>query len=92
MHLEQSKIRRNHIPDPQMRDVTRDKLCDGDLGRSAVAINNGKMLDLGMQLLDCLLRAVLVEEAQTDTHRHDRADDQRLRPIADQGRDDGRDE
>ena len=92
VHLEQPQIGGNHIPDPQMHDITRNELCHGDLGRSAVAIDRGKMLDLGMQLLDRLLRAVLVEEAQTDAHRHDRADDQRLRPVADHRRDDRRDE
>ena len=92
MRLDQSQIGRNHIPDPQMHDITRDELRDGDPGRSALAIDNGQMLDLGMQLLDRLLGAVLVEEAQTDAHHHDRADDQRLRQLADRGRDDGRDE
>ena len=92
VHLEQPQIGGNHIPDPQMHDITRDELCHSDLGRSAVAVDRGKMLDLGMQLLDRLLRAVLVEEAQTDAHRHDRADDQRLRQVADHGRDDRRDE
>ena len=92
VHLEQPQIGRNHIADPQMHDITRNQLCHGDLGRSAVAVDRGKMLDLGMQLLDRLLRAVLVEEAQTDAHRHDRADDQRLRQVADHRRDHRRDE
>ena len=92
VHLEQPQIGGNHIPDPQMHDITRDELRHSDLGRSAVAIDRGKMLDLGMQLLDRLLRAVLVEEAQTDAHRHDRADDQRLRQVADHRRDHRRDE
>ena len=92
VHLEQPQIGGNHIADPEVHDVTRNQLCHSGLGGSAVAIDRGKMLDLGMQLLDRLLRAVLVEEAQTDAHRHDRADDQRLRPVADHGRDDRCDE
>ena len=92
VHLDQPQIGRHDVADPQMHDISRDELRDVELGRRTVAIDGGQMLDLGMQLLDRLLRAVLVEEAQADAHRHDRADDQRLRPVADHRRDDGRDE
>ena len=67
-------------------------LGDVDLGRLPVAIDERQVPDLGVQRLDRLLRAVLVEEAQADAHRHDPADDQRLRPVADDRRDDSREE
>ena len=92
MHLEQPQIGRNHIANPQMHDVTRDELRNRELRRSPIAINHPEMLDLGMQLLNRLLRAVLVEEAQTDAHRHNRADDHRLRQVADHSRHDSRNE
>ena len=83
MHLEQPQIRRNHITDPQMHDIARDKLRNGDLGRSAVAINNGKMLDLGMQLLDRLLGPILVDEAEPDRQADDGKDDAGIGPLTD---------
>ena len=63
-----------------------------DLDRLPVALDEREVPDLGVQRLDRLLRPVLVEEAQSDAHRHDPADDQRLRAIAHDGRDDGREQ
>ena len=75
-----------------MHNVARDDLGDRDFGWLPVAIDKGHVPDLGVQRLDRLLRAVLVEEAQADAHRHDAADDQRLCPITNDGRDDSREE
>ena len=92
VHLQQAQIGRNDVADPQVHNVTRNDLGNGDLGRLPVAIDKRQVPDLGVQRLDRLLRAVLVEEAQADTHRHDADDDQRLRPVTNDSRDDSREE
>jgi hypothetical protein len=45
-----------------MHNITRNDLGDRDLDRLPVAIDEGQVPDLGVQRLDRLLRAVLVEE------------------------------
>jgi len=91
MGLQQAQIGRNHVTDAQMNEIAGHDLGHADLRRLSVPIDKGQMADLRVQRLDGLLRAILVQEAQTDAHQHDAADDQRLGSIADNSRDNSRD-
>jgi hypothetical protein len=85
IRLGQPQVGRHDVTHPQANHVPGHQSHDVDLLRPPVALDERRAADLGVQRLDRLLGAVLVDEAEPDAQTDDREDDRSVRLLADEG-------
>src|SRR4029453_4922081 len=83
--LEQPQVGRDGVAPAEPGHVAGNELGRVGLMETSVALDEAPPPDLRVQLLDRLLGAVLVEEAEPDAEGDDNEGDRRLDPVADCG-------
>jgi hypothetical protein len=87
-HLQEPHVGGHDVAETKTHDIAGDEPDDIDLLQVPITLNEGRTPDLRMERFDCLLGAVLVDEAEHHADAHDENDDACLGGVPNDGGDD----